>query len=130
VDVSQLAKSAMNRVSILAILISITTNTNALLLCDEDCANNTDIDICQKEPDDNSIPSIVLLGLFPCNTPSFRARGLTPAAQMAIRQISKNPNLLPGYRLRLLVNNSMVSCTCFITYNICFQCPCLFVNHR
>jgi len=121
VDISKLAKGAMNRVSIVVILISITANTNALLLCDGDCANNTDVDICQKEAD-NRFP-IVLLGLFPCNTPSFRARGLTPAAQMAIRQISfsgKNPNLLPGYRLQLLVNNSMVSCICFITYNICF----------
>ena len=103
---------AMNRISILVILISITANTNALLLCDGDCANNTNINICQEEAD-YRLP-IVLLGLFPCNTLSVRARGLTPAAQMAIRQISfsgKNPNLLPGYRLQLSVSNSMVSCT-------------------
>ncbi|XP_065920337.1 gamma-aminobutyric acid type B receptor subunit 2-like isoform X2 [Dysidea avara] len=98
----------MNPVSVLVIII--TANTNALLLCDGDCTNNPDINVCQKEPKDSDITDIVLLGLFPCNTPSFRAGGLTAAAQMAIRQISyngNNSNLLKGYRLQLLVNESM-----------------------
>ncbi|XP_065920338.1 gamma-aminobutyric acid type B receptor subunit 2-like isoform X3 [Dysidea avara] len=102
----------MNPVSVLVIII--TANTNALLLCDGDCTNNPDINVCQKEPKDSDITDIVLLGLFPCNTPSFRAGGLTAAAQMAIRQISyngNNSNLLKGYRLQLLVNESMVSYT-------------------
>ena len=112
VSVRNLLKlGTMNPVSVLVIII--TANTNALLLCDGDCTNNPDINVCQKEPKDSDITDIVLLGLFPCNTPSFRAGGLTAAAQMAIRQISyngNNSNLLKGYRLQLLVNESMVSC--------------------
>ena len=103
----------MTRVYVLLILILSILNVNALVLCDGDCLNSPDIDICQKDVDDRE--EIVLLGLFPCNTPTFRARGLTPAAQMAIRQISysgDNPDLLRGYRLRLLVNNSMVRYPC------------------
>lgn len=87
--------------------------TKGLLLCDGDCINNTDLDtglnICTKINDSRKV--ITLLGLFPCNSEVFRARGLTPAAQMAIYQINENSDnsFLPGFRLQLLVNNSMVS---------------------
>jgi len=48
------------------------------------------------------------MGFFPCNVPDFRARGLTVAAQMAIRAVLRNSSILPGYRLELSFNNTMV----------------------
>ena len=78
-------------------------------LCDGNCVNNTaELEIC-RIPDQPERQLIRLLGLFPCNTELFRARGLTPASQMAINRINDDTSLLPGYRLELLVNNSMVS---------------------
>ena len=94
-------------VYIVSAAVFLAADTEGLLLCDGDCMNNTDLDICMKQ--DDSRQPIRLLGLFPCNTEVFRARGLTPASQMAIRQINDDKSILPGYRLELLVNNSMVS---------------------
>ena len=91
---------------IVSAVIFLASGTDGLLLCDGDCMNNTELAICRKIFD--SRQPITLLGLFPCNTPAFRARGLTVAAQMAINQINRTSTLLPGYRLQLLVNNSMV----------------------
>ena len=99
---------------IVSVAIFLAAGTEGLRLCDGDCKNNTAmLDICMEDNDTRQ--PIRLLGLFPCNTEVFRARGLTPAAQMAIRQINNNTSLLPGYRLELLVNNSMVS---YLLYSI------------
>ena len=89
--------------------IFLVAGTEGLHLCDGNCMNDTDLDICRPPEVNNSRQLIRLLGLFPCNTELFRARGLTPASQMAISQINKNRSLLPGFRLELLANNSMVS---------------------
>ena len=90
-------------------VIFLATSTEGLLLCDGDCRNNSELEICRNDTDARQ--QITLLGLFPCNSAVFRARGLTPPAQMAINQINQHQRsmLLPGYRLHLLVNNSMVS---------------------
>ena len=90
--------------------IFLVAGTEGLHLCDGSCMNDTaELDICMSPEDDDSRHLIRLLGLFPCNTELFRARGLTPASQMAISQINDDTSLLHGYRLELLVNNSMVS---------------------
>ena len=94
-------------VHIVSAVIFLATGTESLLLCDGDCKNNTEVEICRKTEDSRQL--ITLLGLFPCNSPVFRARGLTPPAQMALNQINQHSMLLPGYRLQLLINNSMVS---------------------
>ena len=95
---------------IVSATIFLAAGTEGLLLCDGDCKNNTaELEICMEPEDDDPRQPIRLLGLFPCNTELFRARGLTPASQMAIRQVNDDPSLLPGYRLELLVNNTMVS---------------------
>jgi len=97
---------------VVIIAIFLVGGTEGLFLCDGDCIDNTDLQICRKISDSRKM--ITLLGLFPCNTQVFRARGLTPAAQMAINQITSNSSLLPGFRLQLLVNSSLVSV--FIAY--------------
>ena len=100
-------------------VIFLATGTEGLLLCDGDCANNTELEICREIAD--SRQKITLLGLFPCNTPVFEARGLTPAAQMAVNQINQHSMLLPGYRLQLLVNNSMVSIYHVLVYHAIYD---------
>jgi len=92
---------------VVIVAIFLVGDTKGLLLCDGDCMNNTELQICRKTSDSRKV--ITLLGLFPCNTRVFKARGLTPAAQMAINQITSNSSLLPGFRLQLLVNSSLVS---------------------
>ena len=81
-----------------------------VILCDETCASpdRGNASVCLQEKD--SRREIALLGLFPCNTDNFQARGLTVAGQMAVRQISYNnsTNLLQNYRLKLYVENSQV----------------------
>ena len=81
----------------------------SIMLCDNDCNNTqaTDLEICQPFPDTQRVP-LRLMGFFPCNVPDFRARGLTVAAQMAIRAVLRNSSILPGYRLELSFNNTMV----------------------
>ena len=87
-----------------------------VILCDETCASpdrGNNASVCFQEKD--SRQEIALLGLFPCNTPNFQARGLTVAGQMAVRQISYSDNtthLLSGYRLKLYVENSQVGAKC------------------
>ena len=89
-----------------------------LILCNETCASpgRGNASVCLQEADHRQ--EIALLGLFPCNTPIFQARGLTVAGQMAVRQISFNgstahllPVLAPVYRLKLYVENSEVRTT-------------------
>ena len=70
-------------------------------------ANNTDLEICRPFGSSNKTP-LYLMGFFPCNT-RVRARGLTVAAQMAIRAVEKNNSILPNYSMRLSFNNTMVS---------------------
>ena len=83
--------------------------SRAILLCDGDCMGNTGLDICQALPKNKT--QLNIMAFFPCNTPDFRARGLTVAAQMAVREIGTS-SLLPDYSLKLLVENTMVHGVC------------------
>ena len=94
---------------IVSAAIFLAAGIEGLRLCDGDCMTDMELDICMPPEDDDPREPIRLLGLFPCNTEDYRARGLTPASQMAISQINDDMSLLPGFRLELLVNNSMVS---------------------
>ena len=97
---------------IVSAAVFLAAGTDGLRLCDGDCMTNTELDICMSPEDDDPRQPIRLLGLFPCNTALFRGRGLNPAAYMAINQINKDTSLLPGFRLELIANNSMVSYVC------------------
>ena len=82
---------------------------SGLILCDGDCGEGEVLsgenEICSAFDAETRIP---VMGLFPCNVPSFRARGLTVAAQMAVRAIIRNNSILPGYRLDLKFSNTQV----------------------
>ena len=81
------------------------------ILCDGNCStDSTELEICKQDP-----PGVVplpvplpVMAFFPCNTPFFRARGLTVAAQMAVRAVLKNTTILQNYSLELSFNNTMV----------------------
>ena len=91
----------------LLLLWAVALVAKAVRLCG-DCPVNSTASICEQPTDERQ--EIVLLGLFPCNTDIFIARGITVASQMAAYQISYKSNILPGYRLKLLADNSMVRC--------------------
>ena len=83
-------------------------NVSSIILCDGDCSNNTEqLEIC--EPFQDSRVPLPVMAFFPCNTDGFRARGITVAAQMALRAVLRNTSVLPGYRLELSFNNTMVN---------------------
>ena len=77
-------------------------------LCDDACNNNTELEICEPLPDPPGTVPLPVMAFFPCNTLFFRARSLIVAAQMATRAIFRNASILPGYRLELSFNNTMV----------------------
>lgn len=81
---------------------------HSIILCDEDCIGQQ-LDVCMKD-DQNKIP-LNLMGFFPCDGPDFRGRGLTVAAQMAVRAVLRDPNILPNHSLRLSFDNTMVCCS-------------------
>ena len=90
---------------VLLLLIALGLSLN---LCDEgDCVNKTDLEICRPFSSSNKTP-LYLMGFFPCNN-RVRARGLTVAAQMAIRAVEKNNSILSNYSMRLSFNNTKVS---------------------
>ena len=85
-------------------------SASSITLCDGDCTNNTELEICKPLQDSPERPvPLPVMAFFPCNTDGFRARGLTVAAQMALRAVLRNASILPGYRLELSFNNTMVS---------------------
>ena len=81
------------------------STVSGIILCDSDCINNTELDVCMKTLTQTALP---VMGLFPCDVPEFRGRGLTVAAQMAVRQLQRNDSVLPNHRLELSVSNTMV----------------------
>ena len=102
------AQAAVPLVYSLLKLLLFTALALSLDLCDDnDCANNADLEICRPFDASNKTP-LYLMGFFPCNT-RVRARGLTVAAQMAIRAVEKNNSILPNYSMRLSFNNTKVS---------------------
>ena len=84
-------------------------SASSITLCDGDCTNNTELEICEHPPDSPGIVPLPVMAFFPCNTDGFRARGLTVAAQMALKAVLRNTSILPGYRLELSFNNTMVN---------------------
>lgn len=78
-----------------------------IVLCDEGCMDARDLGICMKDDAPGRVP-LLLMGLFPCNVPDFRARGLTVAGQMAARAVRLSPSLLQDYRLEISFSNTMV----------------------
>ncbi len=95
-----------------SLLLLFTARSLSIDLCNErDCANNTDLEICRPFQDSSNKTPLYLMGFFPCNT-RVRARGLTVAAQMAIRAVEKNSSILPNYSMRLSFNNTKVSLEC------------------
>ena len=95
-------------VSGLLLLLCYPEGSLSIILCDGDCADNTQLDVCMK--DDQSKTPLYLMGFFPCDVTDFRGRGLTVAAQMAIRAVLRNTSILPNYSLRLSFDNTKV-CT-------------------
>ena len=82
-------------------------HSKAIILCDEGCADSgADLGICMKDSSEK-VP-LLLMGLFPCNVPDFRARGLTVAGQMAARTVRLDQDILQDYSLQLSFSNSMV----------------------
>ena len=78
------------------------------ILCDGNCStDSTELEICEPLPDLGVVP-LPVMAFFPCNTPFFRARGLTVAAQMAVRAVLKNTTILQNYSLELYFNHPMV----------------------
>ena len=95
-------------VPLLLLLLLFPAPSLSITLCDDgDCTNNTELEICRPFNNSNKIP-LYLMGFFPCNS-RVRARGLTVAAQMAIRAVERNESILPGYSIRLSFNNTKVS---------------------
>lgn len=81
--------------------------SQAIILCDGDCMDNTELEICR--PYNDTRTPLYVMAFFPCNTNTFRARGFTVAAQMAVRAVQRDRTLLPDYSLRLSFNNTQVS---------------------
>ena len=44
------------------------------------------------------------------------SRGVIPAVQMAIDQINREPNVLPGYSLHYILKTTKVSCSALVIY--------------
>jgi hypothetical protein len=95
--------------SALLVLCQHPWSSQAIILCDGDCMDNTELEICR--PYNDSRTPLYVMAFFPCNTDTFRARGFTVAAQMAIRAVQRDRTLLPDYSLRLSFNNTQVSCS-------------------
>ena len=58
----------------------------------------------------NGARDVWILGLFPFNGSWAGGRGQHPAVMMGIEDVNKNQNILPGYRLRMTVDNTQVRC--------------------
>ena len=58
---------------------------------------------------ESDIVDVWLLGLFPFNGSWPGGLGQLPAVEMGIDDVNNNPEMLPGYRLHLSVNNTQVS---------------------
>ena len=106
---------ATSTILLALLLVSLFQDSRSIILCDEGCKGSpgaSDLGICQKDTNPDKTP-IFLMGLFPCNVPDFRARGLTVAGQMAVRAVRLDTSILQDYRLELSFSNSMVSlCEC------------------
>jgi len=56
-----------------------------------------------------TVKDIWLIGLFPLRGSWAGGLGQLPAVEMGIEDVNADPNILPGYRLRMTVNDTAVS---------------------
>lgn len=71
------------------------------------------------------VRDIWLLGLFPLKGSWPGGLGQLPAVKLGIQHVNDNPNILPGYRLRMTVNDTEVRLTALypIGYNPIITIP-------
>ena len=64
-----------------------------------------------------------LLGLFPFSGPWPGGLGQLPAVLMGIEDVNNDPTILPGYKLRMTVDNTAVSNNCVyrVTRIVCIR---------
>ena len=64
-----------------------------------------------------------LLGLFPFSGPWPGGLGQLPAVLMGIDDVNNDPTILPGYKLRMTVDNTAVSnnCVCRVIRIVCIR---------
>ena len=55
------------------------------------------------------VKDIWLIGLFPLRGSWAGGLGQLPAVQMGIEDVNADPNILPGYRLRMTMDDTAVS---------------------
>ena len=56
----------------------------------------------------STLKDIYILGLFPMEGAWTGGLGIQPAAEIAIDYVNRDTNVLPGYRLNMLWNNTKV----------------------
>jgi len=56
-----------------------------------------------------NLKDIWLIGLFPLRGPWAGGLGQLPAVQMGLEDVNADPNILPGYRLRMTMDDTAVS---------------------
>ena len=61
-----------------------------------------------------SVKDIYVLGLFPLEGPYAGGQAIQPAVEIAIEYVNKNPNMLRGYRLNLIWDNTKVYSLIFL----------------
>ena len=59
--------------------------------------------------DGKNLSEIWILGLFPFNGSWAGGLGQLPAVQMGLEDVNGDPTMLPGYRLRMSINDTLVS---------------------
>ena len=57
----------------------------------------------------SGLQDIWVIGLFPFNGSWAGGLGQFPAVQMGIRDVNMDPSMLPGYRLRMTIDDTLVS---------------------
>jgi len=56
-----------------------------------------------------TVKDIWLIGLFPLRGSWAGGLGQLPAVEMGIEDVNADPNILPGYRLKMTINDTAVS---------------------
>ena len=67
-----------------------------------------------SSPRNDSRKDVWILGLFPLNGSWAGGLGQLPAVQMGIEDVNNDPTMLPGYRLRMTVNDTKVSMCMYV----------------
>ena len=67
-----------------------------------------------SSPPNDSRRDVWILGLFPLNGSWAGGLGQLPAVQMGIEDVNNDPTMLPGYRLRMTVNDTKVSMCMYV----------------